>query len=125
DAVILPVGDIHPVFSIAGDVVRDIKLPWPDARLAPREQQATIGGVFVYPGVAVAIGDVDIVRERRQRHMRGAVKGDTAKALGGLIGRANGKQELALWSELADGVVTIISAVDGVVRANMDGVGAA
>src|SRR5215475_6122208 len=53
------------------------------------------------------------------------IKRDTAKALGRLIGRANGKQELALRGELADRVVAVISTVDGVVRADMDGMGPA
>src|SRR5262245_4834501 len=53
------------------------------------------------------------------------VKGDTTKALGRLIGRANGKQELALRGELADRVVAIIRTVDGVVRADVDGMGPA
>src|SRR5215510_12231980 len=53
------------------------------------------------------------------------IKRDTAKALGRLIGRANGKHELALRGELADRVVAIISTVDGVVRAKVDGMGPA
>src|SRR5262245_41693238 len=54
-----------------------------------------------------------------------AVKGDTTKALGRLIGRTNSKQELALGGELADSVVAIVSAVDGVVRTDVDGMGPA
>src|SRR5215831_18006983 len=54
-----------------------------------------------------------------------AVKRNTTKALGRLIGRTNSKQELALRGELTDRVVTIISAIDGVVRADVDGMGPA
>src|SRR5215475_12057420 len=53
------------------------------------------------------------------------VKGDITKTLGRLIGRANGKQELAFGCELVDRVVAIISTVDGVIGADVDGMGPA
>jgi len=57
--------------------------------------------------------------------MRGAVERDTAKTLRRLIGRADGEQEFALWRELANGMVAVICAVDGVIGANVNSMGAA
>ena len=70
DAVVFAVGDIDPVLDIRRNIVRDIKLTRRDPRLTPGEEQSAIGRVLVYPRVAVAIGDVDVVGEWRQRHVR-------------------------------------------------------
>src|SRR5919108_5502640 len=59
DAVILAVGDVDTIFRVGGDVMWDVELPRPDPGLAPREEQATVGGILVDTRVAVAIGDVD------------------------------------------------------------------
>jgi hypothetical protein len=59
-ALVLPVGDIDQAVVVAGDVVHEVELARAGPRFAPREQQFSIGRVFVDPGILVAVGDVDV-----------------------------------------------------------------
>jgi hypothetical protein len=42
DAVVLTVGDIHPILRVGRNVMWDKELPWPNAWLAPGEEQTAI-----------------------------------------------------------------------------------
>src|SRR5215475_2644740 len=42
DAVVLTVGDIHPILSVGRNVMWDKKLSWPNACLTPGEEQTAI-----------------------------------------------------------------------------------
>src|SRR5215510_2921119 len=59
-AMVLAVGHIDPAIGIAVDVVRNIELVWISARPAPGEQQLAVRRVFVHPGVAIAVGHIDV-----------------------------------------------------------------
>src|ERR1700757_39072 len=43
DPVVLAVGNVDPTICVAADVVDDVELPLPGARLAPRHQQFAVG----------------------------------------------------------------------------------
>ena len=74
DAVVFTVGDIHPILSVGRNVMWDKELPWPNAWLAPGEEQAAIRRVFMHPRIVIAVGHVDVVGEWLQSHMCGAVE---------------------------------------------------
>ena len=63
-AMVLAVGDIDLAVVVAGDVVDEVELSRPGAGLAPREQQFSIGRVFVDAGILVSVGDVDVAVRR-------------------------------------------------------------
>jgi hypothetical protein len=60
--VVLTVRDIDPSIGIATDVVRNIELPWPDARATPGLQQFPFGRELVHAGIAVTVRHVDVPR---------------------------------------------------------------
>ena len=57
--------------------------------------------------------------------MRAAVEWLAAQEGGGLVGHADGQQDLAVGGDLADRMVAVVGAVERVVAVDMDAVGAA
>src|ERR1051325_2075519 len=60
DAPVGAVGDVELARIVEGDAVRQVKLPRPLARRAPGGYQPAGRGETVHPGVAVAVGDIDV-----------------------------------------------------------------
>src|SRR5438046_372134 len=69
DAVIFPVGDVHPAIGIARYVVRQVELPRTGARLAPRFDAPAVLRILVHARVAVSVRHVDFI-VGRQRGVR-------------------------------------------------------
>ena len=95
DAVVLAVGDIDPAVGVGADVVHDVELAGVGAGLAPRHQQFAVRRIFVHPGIAVAVGDVDLAF-RRQRGVGAAVERLAAHIGRRLAGHAELEQHLAV-----------------------------
>ena len=68
--------------------------------------------------LAVPVGDVEVTVPWVDGHVRGDAEGVAAHRGGRLPRRAQGHQELPFRGELADGVVAVVRAVDGVVGAD-------
>src|SRR5262249_15944991 len=125
---VLAVGDIDGAVRVNGNAVRDVELPYPTTRLAPRVEQFAVGRETVDAFVAVAVGDVEVtvrgdgevggVVERPGGAADGAVIDARRPGVGGLARRAEREAELALGAEGEDGVAEIVSAVDRVVGAD-------
>src|SRR6516162_233427 len=64
DAVVLAVGDIDPAIRVTADVVRDVELAGIGAGFAPRHQELAVRRVFVDAGIAIAVGDIDLLPRR-------------------------------------------------------------
>src|SRR5260370_18216832 len=57
---VLAVNHVVPAMGGAGDLGRNIELAWISAWPAPGEQQLAVRRVFVHPGVAIAVGHIDV-----------------------------------------------------------------
>src|SRR5262249_11587433 len=120
-AMVLAVGDIDPAVLVGGDVVRDVELPGIGPGGAPAHQVFAVGRVFVDAGIAVSVRHVDLALGR-ERGVGAAIERLAAQEGCGLVGHADGQQHLALGGHLADRVVAVVGAVEGVVAVDMDAV---
>ena len=120
---VLTVGDIEPDVRVAANVVRDVELAGIGAGLAPRRQQLAARRVFVDAGVAVAVGDVEVVALRRQRGVGAAVERLAAHVRRRLAGDTEGQQHLAVERAMTHRVVGVVGQPDRVVGRDMDAVG--
>ena len=91
---------------------------------APAHQVLAVRRILVDAGIAVAVGDVDLALGR-ERGVRAAVERLAAQERRGLVGHADGQQDLALGGDLANRMVAVVGAVEVVVAVDMDAVGAA
>ena len=123
DAVGLTVGDVDAVVAVDDDVVGADELAGVDTGLAPREDVASVGGILVDAGVAVAVGDVDVAGLGRDGAVSGAVEGLASPLGGWLVIGAEGHEELAVGVVFADDVQAVVDAEDGVVGGDVDAVG--
>ena len=134
DAVVLPVADEDAPVRGGRDAVGQVELAGPGAGHAPRALPLSVGAELVHAAVAVPVGHVEIAL-RAHRDIRGAVEAvgrlrdrhvvlAVVAGVGGLVHRAEGHQQLALRGELPDRVVAVVGAVERLVRADRDAVGA-
>ncbi len=121
DAVVLAIGDIDPAIGVGADVVHDVELARVGAGAAPRHQQFAVGRVFVHPGVAIAVGDVDLAF-RRQCGVGTAVERFAAHIGRRLPGYAELQQHFAVERALPHEMAAIIGQIDRIVRPHMDAV---
>ena len=123
DAVALPVRHVDVAVPVRRDIVRDVELAGIGTRAAPREEQLAVRRVLVDARVDVPIGDVEVPRVGVNGDVGAAVERVAAIGIGMPAGNADRHQHPAVERTLADCVVSIVDAVDGVVRAERDGVG--
>jgi hypothetical protein len=95
--------------------VRNIELAWISAWPAPGEQQLAVRRVFVHPGVAIAVGHIDVALWGH-RGVSAAMERLAAHVWSRLAGDAEGQQHLSFQRALADGVVSIVGEPNRVVR---------
>src|SRR5919108_931314 len=115
DAMVLPVGDVDPAIFVCADVVDDIELAWITTGLAPREQEFSVRRVFVHPGIAVTVGDVNLSL-RRKGDMGAAVERLAALVGCELSRNAEGQKNFAIEGALAHRVIAIIRQIDRLIR---------
>ncbi len=120
DAMVFAVGDIDPAVGVTADIVGDVELAGIGTRLAPRHHPLAVGGVFVDPGIAVAVGDVKKVGLRRQRGVSAAMERLAAHIGRRLAGDADGQQPLTVEGALANRVIAVIGQPNRVVGRHVD-----
>ena len=108
NAMVLPVGDINPALFIGANVVHDVELPGITTRLAPGEEQFTVGRILVHAGVAIAVGNIDL-SFGGESYMGAAVK-----RLAALIGRrltrdTQGENDFSIQGALSYCMIAIIA----------------
>lgn len=126
DSAILTIRDVDYPPSIHGDAMRHMKFAGTAAWLPPAEDEPPIRGKLVNSRVAVTVADVDFSM-RGERHVGRIMEGRAGPKNGALVNaggpgvrgpavRTQGQQKPSVRSELADGVVGVVGAVDGVIR---------
>src|SRR5262245_1380823 len=134
DAIVLAVADEDPAVRGGRDAVREIELTGAGAGHAPRALPLAARAELVHAAVAVAVRDVEITL-RPDREIRGTVEAvgwlrdrhvvlAVVAGVRGLVHGTQGHQELALRRELPHGVVAVVGAVEALVGADGDAVGA-
>ena len=119
---IFTVGDEDVFIVVNNDVVRDDELSLAGARFTPGVDKFAVRTETVDIRVAVAVGDKDVAGDGGDGEVGGSIEGLAAEPVGGA---ADGLEEFAFGGELSDNVMLGIGAVDGVVGADGDAVGAA
>src|SRR3989338_6693648 len=122
-AVVFAVRYVDVTVLVRADVVHDVELARICARLAPGKEQLAVRRVFVHPGVTIPVGDIDLVF-RRKSHVRAAIGRLSALVGSRLAGNAERQEDFSVKSALANRVIAVVRAVDGVVRTHRDPVGA-
>ena len=74
--VVLPVGHEDPPVLVGADVVSNVEAAGVGARRSPRKQVGAVGRILVHPGVAVAVGDVEVAVARVNGHVGAAIERD-------------------------------------------------
>ena len=74
-----------------------------------------VGRILVDPCVAVAVGNVEVAVAGVNGHVGAAVEGVATHEAGRLAADAQGEQHRAVQIALADGVVAVVGAEDGIV----------
>ena len=72
-AIVFPVGNVNPAVFVRHDVVHDIELSGIGTRLAPGQQELSIGRIFMHARISVAVGHVNIPL-RRESHVGAAIE---------------------------------------------------
>ena len=110
------VRNIYIAIFIGMNAVDDVELTWIRAGLTPGEEELAMGCVLVNPGVTIPIRHVYVARLWIQCYFGRAVEGKSTLELSWLILGSQGHEYLAIQGEFLHGMVTIIRAVQGVIR---------
>src|SRR5260370_15266139 len=98
---VLAVNHVVPAMGGAGDLGRNIELAWISAWPAPGEQQLAVRRVFVHPGVAIAVGHIDVALWGH-RGVSAAMERLAAPVAGPLAASFEGPQHPFFQTPLAD-----------------------
>jgi hypothetical protein len=122
---VLAVGHVDEPLGVGRDVVRQVEAAGIGPRLPPGEEVPATGIVLVDARVPVAVGDVEVARDRRERDVGGPVERLAALEPCRRVRVPEGQQELPLPGELPDRVVAVVGQPDQVVGADGDRMGPA